>query len=538
MGKNVIVACDFNSEEELVNFLDKMEGADPNFYCKVGMELFDAGALQGFNPVEIIKERGHKVFLDLKLKDIPNTVAKTAKVLVKAGADMINVHADGGYKMMKGVADAINDEYEKLKERYNYLLEVIDEVNAEQNDIQDDDINNTIDSYDKILDYQCEMEEINELLDNKPILLGVTVLTSMSEDELKNEIGVNKTPREQVISLAKLCKEAGFDGVVCSPQEILDVKEACGEDFITVTPGIRFADSKKDDQTRVATPACANIMGSDYIVVGRPITKAEDNIKAYERCKKDFTQPVVELEELDNAYEYIKNLKEKNIKENASDVVARKLIDASAFKVNTEDPYLLKSGIGSPLYCNCRDLYKNPAEQKVIMDYLAELIREYYPKCQAIFGTPMSAISFGALVAERLGLPFGFVREEQKDHGLNTKIEGLYKDINVVQVEDLITSGTSSLKPVMALKEAGANVLGVAGIVDNNFIPSSKLIENGIEYHTITTMSNVAHYAGEAGIITPDAFDKVKAYENNPKDESWMSEEAAEKIMKKRLAMK
>lgn len=519
MGKNVIIACDFSSEKELKDFLDKMESADPNFYCKVGMELFDSGALKGFNPVKMIKERGHKVFLDLKLKDIPNTVSQTAKVLVESGADMINVHADGGYKMMKGVVDSINEIYKE----YETKLEKFTKTK--------------FDSPRDVTNANWVIESLKNKIKNKPILLGVTVLTSMSEEELNNEIGVNKTPKQQVVHLAKLCKEAGFDGVVCSPQEIMAVKDACGKDFITVTPGIRFADSKKDDQTRIATPACANIMGSDYIVVGRPITKADNPIEAYEKCKKDFTEKVTDEEEIENAKIYMENLKGtyKDIK-NASDIVARKLIDASAFKVNTENPYLLKSGIASPLYCNCRDLYKNPQEQKVIMDYLAELVEKYYPHCEAIFGTPMSAISFGALVAERLGLPFGFVREEAKDHGLNTKIEGpMDKGIKIVQIEDLITSGTSSLKPVMALKEAGADVLGVAGIVDNNFIPSTKLIEKDIEYHTLTTMSKVAHYAGEEGIITKDAYDKVKAYENNPKDESWMSEEAKENIYQKRL---
>lgn len=489
MGKDVIVACDFNSKEKLEKFLDQMKGvAGSNLYCKVGMELFDSGALQGFNPVKIIKERGYNVFLDLKLKDIPNTVSKTAKILVDAGVDIINVHADGGFKMLKGVVDSINTELEGKTT-------------------------------------------------NRPILLGVTVLTSMSEEELREEIGVKKNPMEQVVSLAKLCKEAGFDGVVCSAEEILAVKEACGKDFITVTPGIRFNDSKKDDQTRVATPACANIMGSDYIVVGRPITEAEDPIEAYNKCKRDFVEPVTDAKEIENAKAYIENLKKTII--NPSDVVAKKLIEANAFRVNTEDPYLLKSGIGSPLYCNCRDLYKHPAQQRLIMDYLAKLVEEYYPDCEAIFGTPMSAISFAALVAERLGLPFGFVRDEQKDHGMNTKIEGPINDgIKIVQVEDLITSGGSALQPIIALKNAGANVLGVVGIVDNNFIPSSQLIKNKVEYRTITTMSKIAHYAGEQGIITPDEFNKVMAYENNPKDESWMSPRAKEKIFQKRINQK
>lgn len=520
MGKNVIVACDFNSKEKLEEFLDKMEGADPNFYCKVGMELFDAGALHYFNPVQMIKNRDHKVFLDLKLKDIPNTVSSTAKVLVESGADMINVHADGGYKMMKGVVDAVNEIYDRYQKEYDMIVK-------------------NSNNYPGVKDIVSKAEQLKDILSKKlasrPILLGVTVLTSMSEEELKGEIGVNKTPMEQVVSLAKLCKKAGFDGVVCSPQEILAVKEACGEDFITVTPGIRFNDSKKDDQTRVATPACANIMGSDYIVVGRPITKAEDAVGAYNRCKKDFTEEVVDEAELANAKDYIQNLKSVQVV-SSSDAVAQELIKAGAFRVNTEDPYLLKSGIASPLYCNCRDLYKYPESQRIIMDYLAELVKEQYPDVEEIFGTAMSAISFGALVAERLGVPFGFVRDEQKDHGLNTKIEGIITPgIKAVQIEDLITSGTSSLKPVMALKENGVDVLGIAGIVDNNFIESTKLIEAGIEYHTLTTMSKVASYAGNSGIITPDEFGKVQAYESNPKDESWMSKQAEEKIAQKRM---
>ena len=485
MGKNVIVASDFDSKEKLVSFLDKMEGTDPNFYCKVGMELFDTGALNGFNSVEMIKSRGHKVFLDLKLKDIPNTVMKTSVALMAAGADMINVHADGGKKMMESVVSAVT-------------------------------------------------EKCQELGKERPILLGVTVLTSMSEDELKNEIGVNKTPMEQVVNLARITKEAGFDGVVCSPQEIMAVKEACGEDFITVTPGIRFADSKKDDQTRVATPACANIMGSDYIVVGRPITQAEDPIAAYERCKRDFTEQVNDKQEVQNALNYMADLAAK-IK-NPSDVSAHELLNAGAFIINTEDPFLLKSGVAAPIYMNNRDLYKYPKPQRVIMDYLADLVRTYYPNAEAIFGTPMSAISFGALVAERLGLPFGFVRKETKDHGIVNKFEGPNeKGLKVVQIEDLITSGQSSLEFIKPLQEAGMNVLGIAAIVDNDFVRSTKLIEAGIQYHTLTTGTKIAEYAKEAGIISEEDLKKIAIYKNNANDESWMSDIASERIAKKRL---
>lgn len=292
MGKNVIVACDFSEKKQLVEFLDKMEKADKDFYCKVGMELFYSGALKGFSPVNMIKDRGHKVFLDLKLKDIPNTVASTAKVLATSGVDMINVHADGGFQMMKQVVDSVNEIYSDYEKEYEVLVN----------------------------DYSYPAEALKDILKKKlasrPLLLGVTVLTSMSEEELRKEVGVNKTPMEQVVSLAKLCKKAGLDGVVCSPQEIMAVKEACGENFITVTPGIRFADSKKDDQERIATPACANIMGSDYIVVGRPITKAEDAVVAYTRCKKDFTETVTDEAEIANAKRYMEDLKAKMPKDN------------------------------------------------------------------------------------------------------------------------------------------------------------------------------------------------------------------------------
>lgn len=283
----MIVACDFNSKEKLVEFLDSMESAEDNMYCKVGMELFDTGALEGFSPVAMIKERGHKVFLDLKLKDIPNTVSKTVKKLVEAEVDMINLHADGGYKMMKAAVDAVDEVYNSYEEDYQSLA---------------NDFSYPVCAY---------KDALRKTIDSRPLLLGVTVLTSMSEEELREEIGVDKTPREQVVDLALLCKKAGLDGVVCSPEEILAVKEACGEDFITVTPGIRFSDSKKDDQTRIATPACANIMGADYIVVGRPITQAENPTEAYQKCKRDFTEKVTDVEELENTKFYIESIEMK-----------------------------------------------------------------------------------------------------------------------------------------------------------------------------------------------------------------------------------
>jgi len=237
MSKNVVIACDFNSKEKLESFLDQMEGAT-DFYCKIGMELFNTGALLGFNPVEMVKLRGHKVFMDLKNYDIPNTLGNTFKVLAGAGVDIINIMAESGSKGMMAARSAI------------------DEV--------------------------CEQKGIA-----KPILLAVTVLTSKSKADLE-ELGIEATPEQQVIRLAKLAKASGCDGVVCSPEEIRSVKDACGKDFVTLTPGIRFADSGSDDQTRIATPAYASKMGTDFIVVGRPITQAQNPKEVYSMCKRDF----------------------------------------------------------------------------------------------------------------------------------------------------------------------------------------------------------------------------------------------------------
>ena len=273
MGKNVIVACDFSKEQELQNFLRKMDNSDDKIFCKVGMELFYSGILSGFNPINIIKSKGHKVFLDLKLKDIPNTVSSTSRVLMQYGVDMINVHADGGLQMMREFVDSINQ----------YMIE-----------------NPTA---------------------KRPILLGVTVLTSISNNELVSEINVNSNLIDQVVHLARLSKLAGLDGVVCSPEEILAIKDACTKDFITVTPGVRFDFYSKDDQSRIATPICANIMGGDYIVVGRPITRANDPLKEYELYKAGFTQKITCTYEIEKAKKYIESIKNKYYSVNGEKVL-------------------------------------------------------------------------------------------------------------------------------------------------------------------------------------------------------------------------
>ncbi len=230
MGKDVIIACDFDSKEQVLNFLDKFTGRKP--YVKNGMELFYA---EGPEIVKEIKKRGHKIFLDLKLCDIPNTVKKSMKVLSNLDVDMTNLHASGTIEMMKAAIEGLTRED-----------------------------------------------------GTRPLLIAVTQLTSTSEERMRNDLLIEKPLKEVVSHYANNAKIAGLDGVVCSPLEASDVKSVCGKEFLTVTPGVRFADGEKGDQVRVTTPAMANEIGSDYIVVGRPITQADDPVAAYERCLKEF----------------------------------------------------------------------------------------------------------------------------------------------------------------------------------------------------------------------------------------------------------
>ena len=230
MGKDVIIACDFASEEETLNFLDKFTEEKP--FVKIGMELFYAA---GPDIVRKLKSRGHKIFLDLKLHDIPNTVKKAMAVLSKLDVDMCNLHAAGTIAMM-----------------------------------------------------EAALEGLTRPDGTRPILIAVTQLTSTDEERMRNELLINATVEETVLHYAENAKKAGLDGVVCSPLEAGSVKARCGKEFVTVTPGVRFADSAKDDQARITTPEKAKEIGSDYIVVGRPITQAEDPVAAYRRCVKGF----------------------------------------------------------------------------------------------------------------------------------------------------------------------------------------------------------------------------------------------------------
>ena len=230
MGKDVIVACDFSRAAETFAFLDKFTEEKP--FVKIGMELFYA---EGPQIVRDIKARGHKIFLDLKLHDIPNTVGKAMRVLSSLDVDIVNLHAAGTAAMMKAA-----------------------------------------------------LEGLTRPDGTRPLLIAVTQLTSTDEQTMRSELLIGRPLDEVVMCYARNAAQAGLDGVVCSPLEAGKVHEKCGADFLTVTPGVRFADGEAGDQKRVTTPAQAKELGSDYIVVGRPITKAADPVAAYRRCVKEF----------------------------------------------------------------------------------------------------------------------------------------------------------------------------------------------------------------------------------------------------------
>ncbi|MDE6811902.1 MAG: orotidine-5'-phosphate decarboxylase [Muribaculaceae bacterium] len=232
MNKDVIIACDFSSKEDTLEFLDKFADEERKPMVKIGMELYYSA---GADMVRELKRRGHKIFLDLKLHDIPNTVRKTMKVLSGLDVDMVNCHAAGGKEMMKAALEGLTRED-----------------------------------------------------GSRPLLIAVTQLTSTSQQAMNEQLLIPGDINDCIAHYARNAKEAGLDGVVCSPLEAGLVKDACGSDFLTVTPGIRFADSATDDQKRITTPAEARETGSDFIVVGRPITASEDPVASWRRCIADF----------------------------------------------------------------------------------------------------------------------------------------------------------------------------------------------------------------------------------------------------------
>lgn len=423
-----IIALDFPNREETLKFLDKFNDLPWKPFVKIGMELFYS---EGPDIVREIKSRGHKIFLDLKLHDIPNTVKNAMKSLSNMDVDIVNVHTAGGVRMMK---EAI--------------------------------------------------EGLTRSDGSRPLIIGVTQLTSTSSEMLKNELLIPASMEETIATYARNAKEAGLDGVVCSPLEISAVKEACGKDFITVTPGIRFADSKKDDQVRITTPEKARESGTEFIVMGRPITQAKDPVAAYLSTR------------------------------NLSEEVASELLKIKAVFLRPDEPFTWASGIKSPIYCDNRLILTSPKTRSIVENAIAVEVEKHFPEVEVLMGTSTAGIAHAAIAAQILGLPMGYVRGSAKDHGRNNRIEGrLNEGDKVVVIEDLISTGGSCLDVVETLRESGANVLGVISIFSYGMKKAiEKFAEAGIEYHSLSNLATLLKVARKENYISEKQQKEIAAF--------------------------
>ena len=417
MGKDVIIALDFDSREKTLAFLDLFQDEKP--FVKIGMELFYA---EGPDIVRQIHARGHRIFLDLKLHDIPNTVKKAMAALSALDVDIINLHAAGTKAMMSAA-----------------------------------------------------LEGLTRPDGTRPLLIAVTQLTSTDQERMDRELLIHAPIDEVVLHYARNARDAGLDGVVCSPLEAGSIHARCGADFLTVTPGVRFADGESGDQKRVTTPERAREIGSDYIVVGRPITQADDPV---------FFRP--------------------------------------------EQPFTWASGIKSPIYCDNRLILTAPEARDLVERAIAETVKREYPQAQVLMGTATAGIAHAAIAAHLLGLPMGYVRSSSKDHGRQNRIEGkLVPGQKVVVVEDLISTGGSVLDAVDALREAGAEVLGVVSIFTYGMKKGvERLAAEQVRNVSLTDLDTVARMGAQEGYITEADVARLLAFRENPSDESWIQAES------------
>ena len=447
--KDVIIACDFSSTEQTLVFLDKFQNRKP--FVKIGMELFYSA---GPDIVRQIKARGHQIFLDLKLHDIPNTVKKTMTVLRDLDVDIVNLHAAGTSAMMKAALEGLTRED-----------------------------------------------------GTRPLLIAVTQLTSTDQDALEKDLLIERPIDEVVMHYATIAKDAGLDGIVCSPLEAGKVHQALGVNFLTVTPGVRFADGNKGDQKRVMTPAQARD-NSDYIVVGRPITEAEDPVAAYERCMYDFLGVCEEESE------------EKQILEKQ---IAQDLLQIKAVFFRPDEPFTWASGIKSPIYCDNRLTLSSPEIRTHVEHGLAELILSHYPDVEVLMGTSTAGIAHAAITADLMNLPMGYVRSGAKDHGRQNQIEGrLEPGQKVVVVEDLISTAGSVLEVVDILRAAGAEVLGIVSIFTYGMQKGiDRLAAANVKNVSLTNFDIIAEEAAKQGYVRPEDVSRLIRFRNNPNDEGW-----------------
>lgn len=462
--KDVIIALDFPDQDKALRFLDNFQYENRKPFVKIGMELFYK---EGPEIVKAVKARGHKIFLDLKLHDIPNTVERAMANLAGLGVDMINVHAAGTIEMMKAAKRGLGT---------------------------------------------CDT-----------ILIAVTQLTSTDEERMKKDLLIERSLEETVLHYGENAKKAGLDGVVCSPHESEIIHKKCGSEFLTVTPGIRFEGAVKDDQIRITTPDKARELGCDFIVVGRPITQAENPVEAYRRCVREFTP--LESDDSSAAYGSKGNMmKAVTYRDQLAENIARGLLEIQAVFLRPEEPFTWASGIKSPIYCDNRLILTAPKIRDMVEDALAQKIETEFPDCQVLMGTATAGIAHAALVGRILDLPMGYVRSSAKDHGRTNRIEGkLEKGAKVVVIEDLVSTGGSSVESVEALREAGAEVLGVMSIFTYGMQKSiDRFKAADVKSVSLADLDSLVKVAAETGYIKEEAKKKILKFRDNPGDESWM----------------
>lgn len=439
--ERLIIALDFNSMNDATKLIDEL-GDNAVFY-KVGLELFlyTKGEI-----IEYLASKNKKVFLDLKFHDIPNTTAMASLFTSKQNIFMFNVHTSGGKKMMEKT-----------------------------------------------------VEEIKKLNKNN-LIIGVTILTSLSENDIKNMFSSNLNLKELAVNLAKLGKEAGLNGVVCSPNEANIIKKECGETFITVCPGVRPKWADKDDQERIMTPKEAVQNGCDYMVVGRPITKSKDRVKA---CK-------MIIEEIAEGIENNKKLK--------SLIISEALLETNAVQLNVKNPFTFVSGIKSPIYCDNRYIIGFPKYRKIIVNAFIDILKN--KDFDIIAGTATAGIPWASFIANELDKPLCYVRAEKKEHGKGKQIEGAEcKGKKLILIEDLISTGLSSIKALEAAKEEGAIGLEIISIFSYEFEKASKNFENAkIKFSSLSDFSTLIKIAKDKKFISEEDFKIAVEWNKNPEE--------------------
>lgn len=439
--ERLIIALDFNSMNDATKLIDEL-GDNAVFY-KVGLELFlyTKGEI-----IEYLASKNKKVFLDLKFHDIPNTTAMASLFTSKQNIFMFNVHTSGGKKMMEKT-----------------------------------------------------VEEIKKLNKNN-LIIGVTILTSLSENDIKNMFSSNLNLKELAVNLAKLGKEAGLNGVVCSPNEANIIKKECGERFITVCPGVRPKWADKDDQERIMTPKEAVQNGCDYMVVGRPITKSKDRVKA---CK-------MIIEEIAEGIENNKKLK--------SLIISEALLETNAVQLNVKNPFTFVSGIKSPIYCDNRYIIGFPKYRKIIVNAFIDILKN--KDFDIIAGTATAGIPWASFIANELDKPLCYIRAEKKEHGKGKQIEGAEcKGKKLILIEDLISTGLSSIKAFEAAKEEGAIGLEIISIFSYEFEKASKNFENvKIKFSSLSDFSTLIKIAKDKKFISEEDFQIAVEWNKNPEE--------------------